>query len=128
MTHDELRAACLAQPAAEETIPFGPGALVYKVMGKMFALLPDDLRPGDPLTISLKVEPHYGEILRETYAAVLPGYHLNKRHWISATANQDVPDDELLHLIENSYLLVVKGLTRARRDELAAWAKGRGAQ
>lgn len=118
MLHAELSAVCMAMPAAEETIPFGPGTLVYKVMGKMFALLPDDLRPGDPLAISLKVEPHYGDILRETYAAVAPGYHLHKRHWITLTVNEDVPDDEVRTLIADSYSLVVKGLTRAQRAEL----------
>lgn len=131
MHHQELRAHCLSHPAAEETVPFGPGVLVYKVMGKMFALLPDEVAPGENATISLKVAPHLGELLRESFAGVAPGYHLNKQHWITVTMGGDVPDDETRALIAQSYELVVKGLTRAQRAELqratAADAKPRTA-
>ena len=115
MTLDELRAACLAQPAAEETLPFGPGTLVYKVMGKMFVIIPEDA----PLTISLKCDPALAEILRQTYPAVIPGYHLSKKHWNTVSVDGSVPEDEVLEMIDHSYDLVVKGLKKAEREKLA---------
>ena len=73
----EARAACAAKAGAVETYPFGPGTTVYKVGGKMFALIPRD---GEPPHISLKCDPEWSEVLREAYAAVRPGYHLMIHH------------------------------------------------
>ena len=78
MNPAELREQCLAFPGAEETFPFGAQTSVFKVAGKVFALSRLD---GSPLRVSLKCEPALAEQLREAHAAVLPGYHLNKRHW-----------------------------------------------
>lgn len=114
MDLDQLRRACLARPEAIEDTPFGPGALVFKVRDKMFALIGSD---EDPLTISLKCEPELAAVLRETLEAVAPGYHLNKRHWITVTVG-GVADDELVGWIEDSYDLVVDGLPRSVRTEL----------
>jgi len=72
-----LRAHLLAQAGTTEEQPFGPDALVFKVLGKMFALV---AWQQSPLRVSLKCEPHLAEMLRTTYAAVTPGYHLNKQH------------------------------------------------
>lgn len=101
--------------AAEET-PFGPEALVYKVMGKMFALVAWE---DEPLTVSLKCEPGQALFLRDVYAAVRPGYHMNKTHWNTITLDGTVPRDEFLGMIDDSYDLVVKNLTRAQREALA---------
>jgi predicted DNA-binding protein (MmcQ/YjbR family) len=122
MTLDDVRALCLAQRGAEETTPFGPETLVYKVMGKMFALLPAVLKPDETPYVVTKAEPFYGQMLRDTYPAVTGAWHLNKRHWISTELDGSVPDDELCEFVLHSYALVVKGLTRAQRAHLAEQA------
>lgn len=106
------------QPHAVEEMPFGPGALVYKVGGKMFALTPDTVAQGEVATVSLKVEPYLGDMLRSTWPAITGAYHMNKRHWIQIALDGSVPEDEIVSLIRNSWRLVVKGLTRAQRAEL----------
>src|SRR3954453_15044544 len=78
MNPTELHDLCLSFHGAEETFPFGPETSVFKVAGKMFALSQLD---ADSLRVSLKCEPELAEALRGAHAAVLPGYHLNKRHW-----------------------------------------------
>jgi predicted DNA-binding protein (MmcQ/YjbR family) len=110
--------AILAQPHAVEDIPFGPGTLVYKVGGKMFALTPDAVAPGEHGSVALKVEPYLGDMLRATWPAITAAYHMNKRHWIDIRLDGSVPDDEILGLIRNSWRLVVNGLTKAQRAEL----------
>jgi predicted DNA-binding protein (MmcQ/YjbR family) len=114
MTLDELCAAILAHPEAQEDHPFGPGALVYKVRGKMFALV----SPENPPTVSLKCNPLLATMLRDTYPAVTGGYHLNKQHWNTVTVDGSVPESELLEWIAHSYDLVVKGLPKRDRQEL----------
>jgi predicted DNA-binding protein (MmcQ/YjbR family) len=99
---------------ATETFPFGSEASVFKVAGKMFALS----RLNHPLRVSLKCEPELAEQLRETHAAVLPGYHLNKRHWNTVIIDGSLPDHMLTDMIEDSYDLVVSKLPRARRQAL----------
>ena len=111
MTPDELRAWCLAQPGAEETFPFSEGVSVFKVGGKMFALTA--LRR-EPLEVSVKCEPEIAEDLRAANPAIRPGYHLDKRHWITITAN-GLPDQTVKDLIEDSYDLVVSKLPRAKQ-------------
>jgi predicted DNA-binding protein (MmcQ/YjbR family) len=115
--HDTIRAALLAKPAAEETFPFDPVTLVAKVGGKMFALL--DMI-ATPVQLSLKVDPSYGDVLRATYPAIQPGYHLNKQHWISLTLDGSLEAGLVQSLIDDSYRLVVRGLPRAVRAQLAA--------
>lgn len=100
---------------ATDGYPFGPGALVFKVGGKMFGLVAEDARP---LTVSLKCDPDLGLELRAQYPAVQPGYHFNKRHWNTITLDGSVPVDELAELIDHSYQLVVAGLPRSERDIL----------
>ena len=111
----ELRETCARLPRSEETFPFGQDTLVFKVGGKVYALT--DIT-ADPLTLSLKVRPPHGDELRAAHDAIAPGYHLNKRHWITVTLDGSVPDALLNDLLEGSYALVAAGLTRARRAEL----------
>ena len=85
-----------------------------KVMGKMFALLPVEGR----LQISLKCDPIFAQLLRDTYPAVTPGWHLNKKHWNDVKIDDSIPEDEILEMIDHSYDQVVKGLTRAQRAAL----------
>lgn len=115
MDHSQLRAYVVSRRGAEGGYPFGPGAFVVKVSGKMFALLSED---EDPATISLKVDPDEGELLRDQYPSIVPGYHLNKRHWVTATVDGSLTPDLLTELVDDSYDLVVNSLTRAQREAL----------
>ena len=110
-------AACTAKPGSAEDYPFGDGVAVYKVAGRMFALVPLD---DEPPSISLKCDPDLAESLRDRYAGITPGYHLNKRHWNTVALDGSVPADEVGELIDHSYDLVVAQLTRAQRNQLAA--------
>lgn len=116
MDRQTLDDYCLSRRAATREFPFGDDVAVYKVMGKMFALIP----VGGALSISLKCDPVRAEMLRATYPAVTPGYHLNKRLWNTVTPDGSIPDDEVLELIDHSYEEVVAGLTKAQRKALEA--------
>lgn len=120
LSHADLQAYCGGKAGSEASFPFGPQAEVFKVMGKMFALLPtqDSFAEGETPTISLKCDPTLAEILRENHAAVVAGYHLNKRHWNTVTVDGSIPDEDILDMIEQSYALVVKGLKKADRERL----------
>jgi predicted DNA-binding protein (MmcQ/YjbR family) len=111
----ELRRWCLAQPGAVEDFPFGPGPSVFKVGGKMFAISALDRAP---LEVSVKCEPELAVQLRVAYAAIRPGYHLNKRHWNTIVLDGSVPDTMVRDMIEDSYDLIVAALPRATRDAL----------
>jgi predicted DNA-binding protein (MmcQ/YjbR family) len=115
MNPAELRDRCLSLTGAEETFPFGPNVSVFKVGGKMFAL---SQLGADSLRVSVKCEPGLAEVLRETHAAVLPGYHLNKRHWNTVIIDGSLPDEAIRDMIEDSYDLVVSKLPPARRRAL----------
>ncbi|MEA2412258.1 MAG: hypothetical protein QOC77_2819 [Thermoleophilaceae bacterium] len=103
MTAGEIRSHCLDMPGAVETYPFGPTASVFKVGGKIFAIAS---LAKEPFTISLKCEPEIGELLRAGHESIVPGYHLNKRHWITVTVGGDVAAPLIRDLIEDSYDLV----------------------
>jgi predicted DNA-binding protein (MmcQ/YjbR family) len=113
---DHVLQACSGKRGAVEDYPFGDSTAVFKVAGKMFALVP---LGGDPASVSLKCDPDRAAWLRRQYAAITAGYHLNKRHWNTITLDGSVPGDELLDLIDHSYELVVASLTRAERARLA---------
>jgi predicted DNA-binding protein (MmcQ/YjbR family) len=115
MNPAELRDHCLSFNGAEETFPFGAKTSVFKVAGKMFAL---SQLGAEPLRVSLKCEPELAEGLRGAHAAVLPGYHLNKRHWNTVIIDGSLADDAIRDMIEDSYDLVVSKLPRARRRAL----------
>jgi predicted DNA-binding protein (MmcQ/YjbR family) len=117
MDRNDLRALCLSLPDATEDFPFGDEVAVFRVAGKIFALLP--LAGG---TVNLKCDPDRAVDLRKRYAAVAPGWHQNKRHWNTVTLSGDVPDDALSELVEHSYDCVVAGLPRRTRDALAVHA------
>lgn len=115
MTFRELHEYCLSRPGAQETFPFGESVLVYKVAGKMFALTNIERLP---LGVSLKCDPDRAVELRDRYAAVQPGYHLNKVHWNTVELDGSIPDEEIRSWIDESYWLVVAGLKRADREAL----------
>jgi predicted DNA-binding protein (MmcQ/YjbR family) len=103
MTPAQLRDYCLSFAGAEETFPFGPETSVFKVGGKMFALSQLDRHP---LKVSVKCEPELAEALRAAHEAVLPGYHLNKRHWNTVVLDGSLPEQMVKDMIEDSYDLV----------------------
>jgi len=106
---------CLGMTGAEETTPFGPEVLVYKVAGKMFALaVPDDV----PARMNLKCDPERAMELRDQYEGITPGYHMNKRHWNTVRLDGSVPGPLVREMIGESYALVVRGLTRKQREAL----------
>ena len=111
---DALKAALMSRPGVLEDTPFGPGVLVYKLMGKMFALT----EATGIERVSLKCDPHLSEILRETWVGIIPGYHLNKRHWITVSLTADVPAEEVLRLVGHAYDLVRDALPRKLKVEL----------
>ena len=110
-----LRAWCLEQPGAVEDFPFGPEHSVFKVAGKMFAL---SALEREPLEVSAKCEPDLAINLRNSYPAIRPGYHLNKRHWNTITLDGSLPDQLVRDLIEDSYDLVVHALPKRVQEEL----------
>ena len=113
MTHQDLEAYLLSFPGAWLDYPFGEGTSVYKVgrkvipgeTEKMFALIADG---STPLRVSLKCDPQLAETLREKYETVLPGYHLNKKHWNTIICTGQLGDDEIKDLARLSYQLVMK--------------------
>lgn len=107
MTQAELHELLLEYPGARLDYPFGEDAAVYKIGedkdAKMFAIIAEGSKP---VRLSLKCDPQLAEILREKYETVLPGYHLNKKHWNTIICSGQVPDDELKDMIRHSYELV----------------------
>lgn len=119
MTPQELVEAALWFPEAVETEPYEPGVLVYKVRDKSFAILQGE--QGDrPAQVTLKCDPALALELRDRYPAVVPGYHVNKRHWNTVVLDGTVPDDELIDMLRHSYERVVAGLRVADRERLLA--------
>jgi predicted DNA-binding protein (MmcQ/YjbR family) len=110
-----LRDHCLSFLGSEETFPFGPNTSVFKVGGKMFAL---SQLAAEELRISVKCEPALAEQLREAHAEVIPGYHLNKRHWNTIIVGAGLADELIMDMIEDSYDLVVSALPASRRRAL----------
>jgi predicted DNA-binding protein (MmcQ/YjbR family) len=103
MNIEQLREYCLSKPGAEETLPFGPDTLVYKVSGKMFLLVGLD---EDPLSFNVKCNPDKAIELREEYPCVQPGYHMNKKHWNTIIVDGSVSSKILTGWIDDSYDLV----------------------
>jgi predicted DNA-binding protein (MmcQ/YjbR family) len=113
---ERIAAFAMTFPGASEEQPFGPGVDVYKVAGKIFAILsPDETPPA----VSLKCDPLLALELREEFEAVIPGYHLNKTHWNTVLLNGTLPDKEIKIMISHSYEQVVKGLPKALRDKIS---------
>ena len=115
MNIESIREYCLSKNAAEETLPFGPQTLVYKVGGKAFLLMGLD---DDQLSFNVKCDPEKAQELREQYNCVLPGYHMNKKHWNTIVVDGSVPRSQLHEWIDHSYDLVVKSLPKKTRDTL----------
>ena len=115
MDADRLRTVCLARPGAVEDFPFTPEHSVFKVAGTMFAL---SALEREPLEVSVKCEPELAVELRNSYDAIRPGYHLNKKHWNTVTLDDSLSDQFVRDLIEDSYDLVVSALPKRTQREL----------
>jgi predicted DNA-binding protein (MmcQ/YjbR family) len=114
-TRDEVLDLCSSLPGAVEDYPFGDDVAVFKVGGKMFALV---MLTGEPGIVNLKCDPDWALELRATHAAVRPGYHANKRHWNTVQLDGTVPDADLREMIDHSYELIVSRLPRHQQARL----------
>ena len=114
MNIEDFRDYCLAKPGSSESFPFDKNTLVFKVMGKMFALVDVETYA----YINVKCDPERAIRLREEHMAVRPGYHMNKKHWNSVHMDGTIGDRLVRELVDHSYDQVVKGLSKAVRAEL----------
>lgn len=112
MTRKQLKKHLSGLKAAKESYPFGPDTIVFKVMGKMFALISE--KAGVPI-VTLKCIPFDGEILVGQFESIVPGYYMNKKHWITISLTDEISKDMLFDLTDKSYSLVVSKLTKADR-------------
>ncbi|MEL6865807.1 MAG: MmcQ/YjbR family DNA-binding protein [Bacteroidota bacterium] len=115
MNIEDFRHYCLAKKGVTEEFPFDEMTLTFKVMGKLFAITGLD---NEVFEVNLKCDPDYAIELREEYAAVRPGFHMNKKHWNTVAFEEELEDDLLRELIDHSYDLVVKKLRKADRELL----------
>ena len=121
MNDQHVASYLLAKPCTSLDYPFGPDVRVFRLDGKMFALLslvPLKYSQSDGPRhwwLNLKCEPHEALLLRELFAAVLPAYHMNKAHWNSVILDASVPDGELRRMMDNSYQLVLASLPKKRQ-------------
>jgi predicted DNA-binding protein (MmcQ/YjbR family) len=113
MDIESFRQYCLSLPAVTEELPFGPDTLVYKVAGKMFALT--DINTFE--SINLKCDPDLAVELRERYPAVLPGYHMSKKHWNTVLMDGSISNQLIRDWIRQSYDLVAASLPKATREK-----------
>ena len=105
MDIESLREYCLAKPGVEESLPFGPDTLVFKVGGKIFLLCSLD---AEVLSFNVKCDPELAIELRERFDCVQPGYHMNKKHWNTISVDGSVPTKQLKEWIDHSYEIIAK--------------------
>ena len=118
MNIQQLYEFCLSKKAVTEHFPFDEDTLVFKVGGKMFCLTSLKEWEKGPPVLNLKGDPEKNEELRAQYEAINPGFHMNKTYWNTVDFNNDVSDKMMLELINHSYELIYKGLTKKVRDEI----------
>lgn len=114
MNIEDLRHYCLLKKEVSESFPFNETTLVFKVAGKVFALLNLEV----PHSINLKCDPETAIRLRENHSYVIPGFHMNKKHWNTIRLDEFVPDELLREWIDESYSLVVQGLPALKRRQI----------
>lgn len=120
MSHSDhskaTKAYLLSKPESWEDYPFGPETAVIKILNKMFATY--SFNADNRWHMNLKCDPNEALALRDVFEAVIPGYHMNKKHWNTVILDGSIPQGEIERMIDRSYGLVVKGLTRAERRSL----------
>jgi predicted DNA-binding protein (MmcQ/YjbR family) len=114
MNIELLREYCLSKKATSEALPFDEDALVFKVCEKMFALT----SLSEPNSVNLKCNPEKAIELREHYSCVIPGWHMNKKHWNTINFDNSVSDNLIKEWIDDSYNLVVNGLTKKQKKDI----------
>ncbi len=114
MNIETFRSYCLSKKGVSEEFPFDENTLVFKVMGKMFALT--DLDNFE--SVNLKCDPEKAVQLREEFSSVMPGYHMNKKHWNTVLMDASISDRLVKEWIDDSYSLVVDSLPKRMRQEL----------
>lgn len=119
MNIEQYRNYCISKKGVTEHFPFDVDVLVFKVMGKMFALSSIKKWEEDVPSVNLKCDPNRALELRAKFEAVQPGYHMNKNLWNTVAINNDVPDRMIWELIDHSYDLIVESLTKKLQAELA---------
>ena len=112
---EEFRNYCLSKKGVEETFPFDEVTLVFKVMGKVFAITPLN---EDSFRVNLKCDPEWAIELREEHDEIRPGFHMNKKHWNTVYGEGDLSEDLLKKMIDHSYDMVVKGLRKKDKELL----------
>jgi predicted DNA-binding protein (MmcQ/YjbR family) len=110
MNLENTRAYLNSKNCVSEELPFGPQALVFKVLGKMFALI---AWQEEPYYISLKCDPDRAGALRSSYHSIKPAYHMNKRHWNMIYLKGELTNDQIKEMIDHSYELVVKKMKKS---------------
>jgi predicted DNA-binding protein (MmcQ/YjbR family) len=114
MNIETIREYCISKKEVTESFPFGDDTLVFKTKGKIFAMVNLD----GELRLNLKCDPDLAIELREKYSSVLPGYHMNKKHWNTINIDGTAPDKEVFSWIDHSYEVVVKSLPKFKREQL----------
>jgi predicted DNA-binding protein (MmcQ/YjbR family) len=120
LTLEVIKAYCLAKPGSSAGYPFGEGTLVFKVLDRMYALCSEDEQP---LRINLKCDPDDALALRAQYSAIIPGYHMNKKHWNSLIMDGSLQDSLVFELIDHSYQLVISKMSQAKQRKLRSIEK-----
>ncbi|HJN06417.1 MAG TPA: MmcQ/YjbR family DNA-binding protein [Bacteroidales bacterium] len=114
MNVEDIRMYCLEKKGVTESFPFDDTTLVFKVVGKMFALVNLD----GNLRLNLKCDPEQAIILREHHDSVIPGYHMNKKHWNTILLDETIADRLLMEWIDDSYNLIVENLPKKLKQKL----------
>jgi predicted DNA-binding protein (MmcQ/YjbR family) len=122
MDIESIRNYCLQKKGVTEEFSFDEDSPVYKVIGKIFAITSLTL----PYSINLKCDPEKAAELREKYNAVTPGYHMNKTHWNTIDLENNISPKLIKEWIDDSYDLVVRGLSKKEKEKLKAYKIGRG--
>lgn len=111
-----FREYCLSKPGTSEDTPFDENTLCFKVGNKIFAIIDIELFE----SVNLKCDPERAVELREQFVGIVPGYHMNKKHWNTVSFAGSVPDNLILELVDHSYDLILKSLPKVVRDSIAA--------
>ena len=120
MNIEQLRDYCLKKKGTTEDFPFDEDTLVFKVLGKMFVLTGLSKWECGEASINLKADPEYAQELREAYASIRPGFHMSKKHWNTIEIYKgELSTAFIFELIDHSYDMVLKGMSKKRRDALA---------
>lgn len=114
-TFETVQSYLLSKPEVTENFPFGPDTYVYRLKEKVFAILSVNGVRGSGASINLKCDPDQALALRDIFEGVIPGYHMNKKHWNTVHLNSDVPDAEIERLIDHSYSLILSQMYSASK-------------